>query len=453
MKYHNNEVYFSCGSNANFTLENGTYKISECSVTDGQDPDKNVKPGNIYNFSSDGKMSFRLGRKASEDVAKWFNKRITIDNSTFGHSAGELNFAFMGILRLKLKNLPSSSMETTIEFKDIAIAQGHTTGRNNWWFSGRNCFNTNDNNCVHAIGKADDGTYYCAMVRRGGNDVNEYEIKSVEKIQPNWMEKMDGNLMLSQLSIPGTHDSGTKLVSTSLARCQNFSIRAQLYHGIRFFDIRLKYENSSLKLFHDNLRCDLDFTQVLDWCSQYLQEFKNETILMSVKSEGGDICDAFRTTINNYKKLFLETKIIPTLEESRGKIVLFCRINFPGNGIQLYDGWKDNTQFTISTDDYTFEIEDHYNTNESEKIDQIQKNIDNAIKDTDSSHYYLTFSSLAYLSDNTPYGHSKEINKNLLQYLKKQTGNEKVGTILMDYYNNHGELGENALVETIISRN
>lgn len=452
MKYHNNKVYFSCSPNVKFTLVNGTYKISNCCVTDGQDPKRNIKPDNIYNFSSDGEMSFRLGRKGSVGVADWLNEKIMIDNSTFGHSSGELNFAFIGILRLKFKNFPSSGMNTTIEFKDIVVAQGHTVGKNNWWFGGRNCFNTNDNNCVHAIGRADDGSYYCAMIRRGGNDANLYEIKSVEKIQPNWMEKIDGNLMLSQLSIPGTHDSGTKLVGIGAARCQNFSIRAQLYHGIRFFDIRLKYKENSLKLFHGGFGCDLDFTQVLKWCSQYLKEFKDETILMSVKSEGGDICDAFTKIMNNYKKIFLQIKTIPTLRESRGKIVLFSRLNFTDNGIQLNDSWEVNKQFTISTDDYTFEIEDHYNTNKSEKFDQIQKNIDNSIKDKDSSHYYLTFSSLAHISD-TPYGHSKEINKNLLQYLKKQTGQEKVGTILMDYYNNHGELGENKLIETIISRN
>ncbi|GAU79653.1 phosphatidylinositol-specific phospholipase C domain-containing protein [Fusibacter sp. 3D3] len=469
MKYHDNEVYFSCGSKANFTLVNGTYRISSCSITEGQDPKQKSRSGNLYNFSSDGKLNFQVGRKASKEVADWLNRNITIDNSTFGHSADELNFAFLGILRIKLKNLYALGTETTIEFENIAIAQGNTSGRNNWWFGGRNCFNTNDNNCVHAIGKADDGTYYCAMIRRGGNAVNTYEVKSVEKIQPNWMANLNGALKLSQLSIPGTHDSGTKLVqlpateyrplgikipNMGLARCQNFSIRAQLYHGIRFLDIRLKYVNHSLMLFHGPYsRCELSFRQVLDWCNHYLHDFKKETILMSVKAEDGEISDAFRMIMEKYTELFLKSKVIPTLDEARGKIVLFSRINYPDNGIQLYNGWEENTQFAISTKDYTFEIEDHFNINESIKDNLVQKNIINAAKDMEAAHYYLTFNSLAQLLENTPYLHSQGLNKKLLLYLKQQGGDEKVGTILMDYYNNHGELGENELVETIISRN
>ena len=62
---------------------------------------------------------------------------------------------------------------------------------------------------------------------------------------PCWMKHVDGSKYLDELSIPGTHDSGTCSVDndtepqTSLAKCQQDYIPTQLLEGIRYFDIRL----------------------------------------------------------------------------------------------------------------------------------------------------------------------------------------------------------------------
>ena len=397
-------------------------------------------------------MRFKLGRKGSAKVAGWFNSRIGVDNSTFGHTAGVLNFAFLGTLRLTLSNLP------TITFENISIAQGHSGASNNWWFGGYKCFNTNDNR-VHAIGKARDGmddVYYCVMFWRGGNDVNEYKIESVEKIDPNWMRDIEGSLPLGQLSIPGTHDSGTKLAATGASRCQNFSIEAQLYHGIRFFDIRLKYDRNSLGVFHGSDYCDITFNKVLTWCKNYLSEYVNETILMSVKNEGGgDITAAFRGTMKNYSELFLDTKKIPTLQEARGKIVLLCRFHYTDNGIYLNNGWEDNKSFCIKSQTepvQKFYIADEYNASGQKKLEGVEKNINKARTDKDTAGYYLTFNSTAFMLW-TPYEYSRDMNPKLQNYLKGKLNCGKFGTIMLDYYNNHGEFGENALVELIIANN
>lgn len=62
---------------------------------------------------------------------------------------------------------------------------------------------------------------------------------------PCWMSHVDGSKYLDELSIPGTHDSGTCSVDndtepqTSLAKCQQDYIPTQLLEGIRYCDIRL----------------------------------------------------------------------------------------------------------------------------------------------------------------------------------------------------------------------
>ena len=62
---------------------------------------------------------------------------------------------------------------------------------------------------------------------------------------PCWMSHVEGNKYLDELSIPGTHDSGTCSVDndtepqSSQAKCQQDYIPTQLLEGIRYFDIRL----------------------------------------------------------------------------------------------------------------------------------------------------------------------------------------------------------------------
>ena len=66
---------------------------------------------------------------------------------------------------------------------------------------------------------------------------------------PCWMKYVDDNKFLDELSIPGTHDSGTCSVDndtepqSSQVKCQQDYIPTQLLEGIRYFDIRLGKNN------------------------------------------------------------------------------------------------------------------------------------------------------------------------------------------------------------------
>ncbi|NQY65348.1 MAG: hypothetical protein HRT38_16850 [Alteromonadaceae bacterium] len=58
----------------------------------------------------------------------------------------------------------------------------------------------------------------------------------------NWISNLEGSVTLDKLSIPGTHDSGASKARKGQAHNQNFDIITQLNDGIRFLDIRVKYE-------------------------------------------------------------------------------------------------------------------------------------------------------------------------------------------------------------------
>lgn len=69
----------------------------------------------------------------------------------------------------------------------------------------------------------------------------------------NWMSKIDGTRLISDINIPGTHDSATRsveciqglfdVVGKAYAKCQDLSIREQLDAGIRYLDLRVSYEH------------------------------------------------------------------------------------------------------------------------------------------------------------------------------------------------------------------
>ena len=62
-----------------------------------------------------------------------------------------------------------------------------------------------------------------------------------------WISKLPDNLKLSQLTIPGTHNS-CSFQGTPFAITQSYSLELQLKAGLRYFDLRLRPINNKLKL-------------------------------------------------------------------------------------------------------------------------------------------------------------------------------------------------------------
>jgi len=68
----------------------------------------------------------------------------------------------------------------------------------------------------------------------------------------NWMSYLNDGIPLSQVNLPGTHDSCTQYVSFSYSlRCQDTSVAEQLNNGFRYLDLRVRLaeaEDGSQKL-------------------------------------------------------------------------------------------------------------------------------------------------------------------------------------------------------------
>ena len=178
---------------------------------------------------------------------------------------------------------------------------------------------------------------------------------------PCWMKYVDDNKFLDELSIPGTHDSGTCSVDndtepqSSQVKCQQDYIPTQLLEGIRYFDIRLgKGDNPGID--HGSyylLKKDgqfLHLSDVIGYFKTFLNENPTEALIMLV-SRGNDeatdesVTTAFAKVLDDNPKLFYTSSRIPTLHEVRGKIILLRRFRLAGNSVSGHTWGLDLTEW------------------------------------------------------------------------------------------------------------
>lgn len=178
---------------------------------------------------------------------------------------------------------------------------------------------------------------------------------------PCWMKYVVDNKFLDELSIPGTHDSGTCSVDndtepqSSQVKCQQDYIPTQLLEGIRYFDIRLgKGDNPGI--------CHGDFylfkkdgyylhlSDVIGYFKTFLSENPSEALIM-LASRGNDeatdesITTAFAKVMADNPDLFYTSSHVPTLGEVRGKIVLLRRFRLDGNSVDGHTWGLDLTEW------------------------------------------------------------------------------------------------------------
>ena len=175
----------------------------------------------------------------------------------------------------------------------------------------------------------------------------------------NWMRTVDGDKKLSQLTIPGTHDTCTFNISSSISKCQNLTLRQQLDAGIRFIDIRCRNYYDTFELHHGSDYLGLNFAYVLNGCRDFLNAHEDECIIMSVKEEYKPVgntktfSEVFNGYVEKYKNelaWYFDAEI-PQLAKVRKRIVLFRRFYVPPGSDTTHWGidmtaWLENETFT-----------------------------------------------------------------------------------------------------------
>jgi 1-phosphatidylinositol phosphodiesterase len=289
-----------------------------------------------------------------------------------------------------------------------------------------------------------------------------------------WMKNLDGNSLLSNLSIPGTHDSCTYNYNGNVpfVKTQYNNLSMQFINGVRFFDIRCRQVGNKLKIYHGSFFMELDLNDVLLNFNIFLTSHPSETILMSVKTEGEPInpIDDFETVFKKYvtdmnrhtkrgrlkHDLIYTEKTIPTLSAVRGYVVLLRRFDMINPiGIDLTD-WPDNTEKSDvppNKDGVVYSIQDHYNISGYEgstiaKLDHKLEIVYSLIQDAsivggrNPSQLFLNFTSCLIGPEDgivniiTPLQAAKYINPYASKYLEQISKKRNIGIIITDYCGN-----------------
>ena len=301
-----------------------------------------------------------------------------------------------------------------------------------------------------------------------------------------WMRDIPDDVRVTELSIPGTHDTCSVDGLLGFGKTQNLDLDDQLNAGIRFLDIRLSHYRDNLFVHHDVVHMGKSYADVLDICINFLSEHPSEAIFMSVKDEErfdsnlgrfapSEVFGKFRGDRANWavrssafqdafqartwqqvddESLFYNLTIpLPgsqasgpaltartTLGEVRGKIVLLRR--FEGGQHIGFDltYWPENRRFR-SGKNLIYAVEDRYqDPGEGNKYKFVIEHVEEARRRAPRD-LYITFASAVNLKAR---GYARFINPPLSDYLAG-CPQGRVGIIVMDYFEEPRELVSNVI--------
>ena len=187
----------------------------------------------------------------------------------------------------------------------------------------------------------------------------------------NWITPLDGNIYVSQLSIPGSHDAATgeemaDIVGTLLGTTQDNTLQTQWDLGIRCFDLRpaiYTYNNNGwpqynenddeLFIYHGATRVNLSWANAMNSIKANLSSHPGEFAIVLFRHEDDKIAglplskntnttdfdNMMKNWVNQNKQHIVDWKPDLTIDEARGKIILLSR--FAGTWeCGAFTGWS-----------------------------------------------------------------------------------------------------------------
>lgn len=262
--------------------------------------------------------------------------------------------------------------------------------------------------------------------REPGTEFSDRPRETTTQAYSGWMSRLPDSVQLSELSLPGTHDSCALHdgLSFGFAKCQSWHLADQLKAGIRFIDIRCKHVGNRFLIYHGVIDQRMTFEEVRDVCRKFLQEHPSECIVMSVKEESTpenntrSFGETFADSTKDDGKLWHVGRAIPQLGSVRNRIVLVDRAGTLG-------GLKWNGM----------ERQDEYKASLEQKAKLILAHLEKAIM-AESDQWFINFcSGTVPGSLLTPKKYALTSNEIALGFLRQQSADRPVrlGTIVMDF--------------------
>ncbi|KKF95519.1 1-phosphatidylinositol phosphodiesterase [Ceratocystis platani] len=157
--------------------------------------------------------------------------------------------------------------------------------------------------------------------------------------QADWMASIADDVPLSSLSIPGTHNSMTYDLKSSLLQTQDVTLADQLIGGIRYIDVTCRQDDGYMVVFHGLSDTGHLFSVALGTIYNFLDDHPRETIILRIQRGGlldnsqnfFKVMEKFfvrGTTLGNDASRYIysqsndRTAALPTMGKLRGKVLI-----------------------------------------------------------------------------------------------------------------------------------
>ncbi len=278
-----------------------------------------------------------------------------------------------------------------------------------------------------------------------------------------WMADIDDNTLMSELSIPGTHQSATdNFTRNSYRRCQDWTIKKQLENGIRFLDVEVGCRGATeLKIAHGpNMSAvshHADFQpQVLDPIRTFLNSYPTEFVMLRLRyhknddgisnncsTQGDDKYTRINTFLTNYQNnggtLHIDSPIATAnLGSLRGKLAVMTFTNVNLDSVQDAAGRYGNLVYGNYCDGCG---------KRKSVFEHAKKNIDSVIQSTYNRKLHLVDTSGSF-PRHTPRRVASYVNPRIKGHIKRKDNDVRLGIVAVDFIDD-----EQGLIDEIIERN
>lgn len=164
----------------------------------------------------------------------------------------------------------------------------------------------------------------------------------------NWMQRLPDNMFVTDLSIPGTHDSGTSGLS-GISKTQALSIQDQLNAGIRAFDFRPGVSGNNLYIYHGSSKSNIKLGDAFGYLRTFLTAHPSECVFVLMRHENDNSASwtsLVKDCLEGYRDLAVDFTPYLCLGQMRGKVLVMSRDRYDDGPVGTYvNGWSDNTTF------------------------------------------------------------------------------------------------------------
>lgn len=178
-----------------------------------------------------------------------------------------------------------------------------------------------------------------------------------------WMGRLDDNIYLHELSIPGSHDAATghgfagwmESFGESFARTQDKTLQEQWESGIRVFDLRPAFSDNDLIIYHGIISTTLSMREALSTICSLLEQHPSETAIVIMRHESdadGETDDWKQPMLDLLNDdvihpFLIDFKADMTLGDVRGRLLLLSRDQYATKPIGGFiTKWNHSTELS-----------------------------------------------------------------------------------------------------------